>query len=583
MVVKRKGVAMNFTVHGGNPGAKITVGNERNENGIIFVDVNLNLETEQLPKMFKITFGIPDIDMYSVWSPSVRLDRHLGPNWSKRTTTSRLASWMPIHALVSHSGKNRMTVALSDAKTPTSIGTGVCEEDAEVKWEIRFFTVDVAPIKEYKATIRIDVRDIPYYDSIYDTVSWWESECGYVPAYVPDHARLPMNSLWYSYHQMLDVDEIVRECELSKKMGMDTVIIDDGWQTDDNNRGYKFCGDWEVAKSKIPDMKQFIDRIHATGMKAMLWFSVPFVGTGAKNYERFCDMLLDDTGNCVDYFSLDPRYKEVREFLISIYSKAVLEWGLDGLKLDFIDSFILKGKSLEYDERRDFTSLEDAIDRLMTDVTDTLRAINPEVLIEFRQSYVGPAIRKYGNMLRVGDCPNDAILNRQDIVTLRLTSGKTAVHSDMLMWHHDDTVESAALQFASVLYSVPQVSVKLEGLSAEHRKMLEYYLSFWRANREVLLDGKIIAENPESADSIVCSVKDGQAIYTSYVDRIINCNGFSDVVAVNCSRMNSLVLKGANEKNYLVVNCMGDVVDRGTVIGTFCEINVPTAGMIFVK
>ena len=63
---------------------------------------------------------------------------------------------------------------------------------------------------------------------------------------------------------------------------------------------------------------------------------------------------------------------------------------------------------------------QDAIDVLMTDVTETLRAINSEVLIEFRQPYVGPAIRKYGNMLRVADCPNDAICNRQDIVNLIL-------------------------------------------------------------------------------------------------------------------------------------------------------------------
>jgi alpha-galactosidase len=70
------------------------------------------------------------------------------------------------------------------------------------------------------------------------------------------------------------------------------------------------------------------------------------------------------------------------------------------------------GKSLEFDERRDYHSLEDAVDALMAETADTLRGINPEVLIEFRQRYVGPAIRKYGNMLRVKDCPNDAIRNR---------------------------------------------------------------------------------------------------------------------------------------------------------------------------
>lgn len=112
------------------------------------------------------------------------------------------------------------------------------------------------------------------------------------------------------------------------------------------------------------------------------------------------------------------------------------------------------------------------MDVLLTDAMTSLTAINPDILIEFRQSYVGPSIRKYGNMLRVADCPNDAIMNRADIVNLRFTSGKTAVHSDMIMWNPEDRVESAALQFASILYSVPQISMRLECLPADHYKML---------------------------------------------------------------------------------------------------------------
>ena len=574
---------MIFNISGGNAGAKIFIDNQREVDGILFADVNMELECEAIPEQFKVVFSFPAVDVYSVWSPAVRFDRHLGPDWSKRTTPSRLASWLPVHSLVSASGRNKMAVAISDAKTPTSLRTGVCEEDACIKWEINFFTVPVAPIKQYKATLRIDTRNIAYYDAIYDAVSWWENDCGYKPAYVPEHAKLPMNSLWYSYHQQLDVDDIVKECELSKAIGMDTVIVDDGWQTDDNSRGYQFCGDWEVAPVKVPDMKQFVDRVHATGMKIMLWFSVPYIGTGAKNFERFRDMILDDTGNTRNYFSLDPRYKEVRDYLIGIYAKAVGEWGLDGLKLDFIDAFVLKGKSLEYDARRDDQSLEDAIDVLMTDVTDTLRAINPDVLIEFRQSYVGPAIRKYGNMLRVADCPNDAICNRQDIVTLRLTSGNTAVHSDMLMWNHDDTVESAALQFVSVLYSVPQISVKLAGLRDDHRKMLEFYLAFWRENRDTLMNGKILAANPESACSLVCAEKDGCAIFTAYTDTVIDCSAYDEIIAVNSTRHGSLILKGADGKKYKVLDCMGNILEEGTVSGALCEIKVSLAGMVCAK
>ena len=34
-----------------------------------------------------------------------------------------------------------------------------------------------------------------------------------------------------------------------------------------------------------------------------------------------------------------------------------------------------------------------------------LTKIKTDVLIEFRQSYIGPLMRKYGNLFRAGDCP----------------------------------------------------------------------------------------------------------------------------------------------------------------------------------
>ena len=574
---------MEFKIINAAEGTKITVENQTEKDGILFADIKLVMEQEKVPSPFTVMWKFPIVDCYSTWSPSIRHDRNIGPNWRPNKTGSRLAVYMPLHSIHSVKGRNRMTVSLSDALNPCEISTGVCEEDACLDCKVTFFTVPVAPLKEYCCKLRIDTRDIPYYDSIYDNTAWWENACGYTPAYVPEYARLPINSLWYSYHQVLDVDDIIKECALSKPLGMDTVIVDDGWQTDDNTRGYAYCGDWEIAPGKIPDIKAFIDGIHNTGMKVMFWFSVPFVGLHTKNYERFKDMLLDGTGNNKDFWCLDPRYKEVREFLVETYVHAMKDWNLDGLKLDFIDAFSLKGKSLEYDEKRDYQALEDALDVLMTDVSDALRKVNPEVLIEFRQAYVGPAIRKYGNMLRVTDCPNDAYMNRKDSINLRLTSGKTAVHSDMLMWHYDDKVETAALQIASCMYTVPQISVKIAKLSDEHKKMLGFYLKLWRENRELLLDGKIVASYPESNYSLAAAVKDGNAFYTCYTENVIDDEYNGNITAINATRLDSIIFKNLDGKAYTVVDCMGNTLETGTISGKLCEVNVPLCGVVFVK
>lgn len=571
---------MNFKISGGNKNADIKLTENRNGD-ILYLTVNMALPAPEIPEKFSITWNFSASDVHSTWNPSL-LDIHgLAFEWGQLKVQSRLASWMPIQSLISKNGTNKLCIAVSDVDTPISIKTGLREEDATFACEIEFFTRPTSPTDNYTAVVRFDMRSIPYYDSIYETSDWWEHDCGYKSANVPDAAKMPMDSLWYSFHQMLDKDEIIKECKASKVLGLETVIIDDGWQTDDNNRGYAYCGDWLVAPKKMGDMAELVEELHKIDMKVMLWYSVPFMGRYTSKYEEFKDMFLEGSGNDTDFFGLDPRYKKVREYLVGIYKNAVTDWKLDGLKLDFIDSFFLKGKSLEYDARRDYQSLEDAIHALMSEVRATLTAINPDILIEFRQSYVGPSIRKYGNMLRVGDCPCDVLKNRIGIINLRMTSGKTAVHSDMIMWNMNDTAENAALQFASILYGVPQVSVRVDKLPEDHYKMLKYYISFWKEWKDVLLDGKLTAENPECNYSSACSTLGDKSVITSYTNPVVNIKT-NVTVAVNASMYNSLIIKGVKDKNYKVVNCMVEEVSTGTLSADIEEITVPTAGMIFI-
>ena len=574
---------MNFTISSNSTTADIKIEKQYEKEGITYLDLRVTYEKEQIPESFTLMWKFPVVDCYSMWTPDFLGNSAMRPDWGPNATYSRLASNMPLHQVVSLSGKNRICVALSDAVSPARLSSGVYEEDANFNFKITFFTLPVAPLNEYKVTVRIDTRDIAYYDSLYDVSSWWEKECAYTALDVPENARLPMNSLWYSYHQMLDVEDIIKECKLSKPYGMDTVIIDDGWHTEDNGRGFAYCGAWELATAKIPDMAEFVQQIHDTGMKVMLWYSVPLLGAYSKRYDEFKEFLLDQTGNRRDYWALDPRYKIVRDYLTATYEKAVKEWNLDGLKLDFIDAFFLSGKSLEHDDRRDFISLEDGIDALMQGIIERLKAIKPDILIEFRQSYVGPAIRKYGNMFRVADCPNDPLTNRTNIVNLRYTSGKTAVHSDMLMWNYDDTKEAVGIQLANVLYSVPQISVKIDKLCEEHKKVLAFYLDLWRKNRDIILDGKLIGENPESNYSKVYAVKDHKAVTTCYTNLVCDCKEVSENIIVNASMADSIYVKNAEGKEYIVANCMGEKVSNGKISLLLEEISVPPAGVLFIK
>jgi len=107
------------------------------------------------------------------------------------------------------------------------------------------------------------------------------------------------------------------------------------------------------------------------------------------------------------------------------------------------------GTSQETGGGRDYDGVPEAIDRLLEDTIVRLSRIKREVMVEFRQSYVGPMTRKYGNMFRAMDCPKDAVENRMHTLDIRLLGGDAATHSDMLMWHAEDSVHSAALQIVT--------------------------------------------------------------------------------------------------------------------------------------
>ena len=187
-----------------------------------------------------------------------------------------------------------------------------------------------------------------------------------------------MYSTWYNFHQSVESGELLRELALAKPMGMGVIIVDDGWQTLDTKRGYAFTGDWEPER--MPNMRAFVDSAHALGVKVMLWYAVPFVGKNSKAAARFKDRTLRVDERLGTYV-VDPRYPEVRQYLIDTYTHAIRDWGIDGFKLDFIEQFAANASTvLTAENGRDFASSKnEATDRMMTDVMSALRGMKPDV------------------------------------------------------------------------------------------------------------------------------------------------------------------------------------------------------------
>ncbi len=367
---------------------------------------------------------------------------------------------------------------------------------------------------------------------------------------------------------------------------MRVLILDDGWQTDDNSRGYAFCGDWEVSRHRFPDgMAAHVARVHALGMKYLVWYSVPFVGYKSRNYARFQGKFLADVPG-LSAAVLDPRFPEVRAFLADTYEQALREWDIDGFKLDFIDRFRFDGEDPAIKEDfagRDIRPLPDAVDALFREIMRRLRAIKPDILVEFRQSYIGPAIRAYGNMFRAGDCPGDPCANRIRISNLRLTSGASAVHSDMLMWHPSATPEAAAQQVLASLFGVIQYSMRLRGLPETHHAMMRHWIAFTQEHRETLLHGDFRPHGPAEIYPVLEGATDKEAIFAVYAENAVCvvAQPRSTVIVVNATGRDCLYLDlPAQPKWAEAINTFGSPVETPHVFTGAQRVDVPRSGYL---
>lgn len=549
--------------------------------------IRIDMPTKTNPEKTAIRWDIPVSDIFSQWNPMLWFDNAVAPQWENTKCASRSALGAPVQTHISADGENRITVALADVKTPCEIYSGISEEKATISYKLVFFTEMIAPIDSYETEMIVDTRKIPFYDAVCDVSKYWDS-LGYKSAYIPENAQMPMYSTWYSMHQILESEDLINELKIAKEYGMDTVITDDGWQTDNNDRGYAYCGDWEVAESKIPDMKNLVDRVHALGMKYMMWYSVPFVGIHSKAYEKFKGKYLNPRSND-DWYVLDPRYPEVRQYLCDVYTSAVKNWGLDGLKLDFIDSFALTEETAAVKDGMDFESLEDSVCALLGETKKELIQINPDILIEFRQMYMGPIMRMFGNMIRVADCPYDPIRNRTGGLSLRMTSGSTAVHSDMIMWNTTDTVKNVAIQLANSIFNVYQISVRIENLPEDHKKVLKFYLDFARENKDCLLSGKLKLYNPEARFTLASSEKDGRLIAACYGKNILKTEkAYDHLTFINAGSEPELIVDSFDnsfDAEITIFNCMGDITAKykTKIAEKLNPFDVELGGMIDIK
>jgi alpha-galactosidase len=514
----------------------------------------------------------PAEDAVTLWRPTQDSRRNLPTDWGSNRDVRSVRS-APVAALVDGQDRALLTISLSASVRGCDFAVGVNEETAE-----QLIELTVTDVEGDCFSLRIDTRTQHFADALRAVTDEWTRELGDRIAQVPDVARTAMYSTWYSDHQHVSAESVERHARAGAAYGCTAVIVDDGWQTDDTRRGYAYCGDWEPTSQTFPDMAEHVRRVHELGQRYALWLAPPLIGVHSKAWDRFKDRTLGFADGEVTAV-LDPRYPEVREHLVECCVRPARDWGVDGLKLDFIDSWARD--DVPAAPGGDCTSVDEGVERFLQDVTDALRRLRTDVLIEFRQDYVSPRLWQFGTFLRAGDCALDPVENRVRTVDCRLLAGDRAVHSDMLLWHPQASAENVAQQFIGALFSTPQVSMELDALSPEHEPIVRHWLGFMRDHAEVLLHGVLLPSRADARYTQVRAVGTSETVVAVFANPVVRVSDPCTLV-VNGGADGRIYLESADDRpvELVVSDCAGVEVSRSRATpGGLWAIDVPVGGV----
>jgi len=203
---------------------------------------------------------------------------------------------------------------------------------------------------------------------------------------LPEAPASAFEPIWcaWGYGRDFTVDQVVGTLPVAKRLGFRWATLDDGWQVAE--------GDWIPNPAKFPSgdaaMRELVDRIHAQGFRAQLWWTPLAVDPGTPLHREHPDQLLlglDGTTQKISWWDslyLCPGYAPVRADAQAFARKALGEWGFDGLK---IDGQHLNGVAPCANPAHGHASPEDSVEAVpefFRAIYDAAQATRPGALVE---------------------------------------------------------------------------------------------------------------------------------------------------------------------------------------------------------
>lgn len=486
-------------------------------------------------------------------------------DWAGRIPVS-LANSAPMGCLIDGTDQNILAFAYSVADGEINMRYGVDEEHA------RFTVVLEIERTPERSQLLLVEKNAKANTVIKKLATWMDSGVEKFP--VTGEATEPVFSTWYAYLQNVNDKELLRQSKKIAELGCKSIFIDDGWQQFGHGRGYEGCGDWIPDVAKFPDMAATVNELRNEGLATVLWVAPLLLGKNSLAYSRLAAYAPYYNGNFGSKFHvLDPRRKVVRDHLYAVCERLAHDYGIAGLKIDFLDTAsVYQGQSLENPEPGDIEDVGEAMKLLLEQIRSSLlTACARTPIVEFRQPYSSPAIAPYSNVVRASDCPADAITNRIRILDERMVAVNRIVHGDMLLWNTlEENPQACAEQLLGSFFAVPQISVQPTEMSADQFETCRFLISVWKKYRDVILQGGLVPMSISSGYPLVSAFGSGtqvSAVYSPDTIVDVDADAVRKLLVLNVSHRNSITLRLRTQKKETVHltgtthDCSGTLLD----------------------
>jgi len=509
---------------------------------------------------------VPMGDSASFWRPSSGYELRMPPDWSGRSDVSGILR-APFGVLHDHDGISTVGIGVQPAEAAVSLRYGVSEES------MTFVVEFTLPASEVERSLVFDVRGGDLFQAVARLREATRSRRAHA---ISPWAAEPVYSTWYAFHEAMDDASIVDEGRLARELGFGTLFLDYGWQRFGDSRYFDGCGDWVPDTVKFPDLAATVRTLQSTGLGVVLWVAPLLIGARSELFNRLGADATVYNPNLRAHV-LDPRRVEVREHVVETCLRLVQEFGVDGLKIDFIDAasaYALAGD----------VETHDAIAEALVDMLAAVRAGlddlgHPELLIEYREPYIGLALAGSGDVIRAEDCPGDFIANRRSTLDLRVLGTGQLVHSDMMMWDPALPMATVSALLSNATFSVPQLSMRLGSMSEDQRSAIASWLSAWRATSRLALHGRLTQLRPHLHYPSATAIDGDEALSVVWsADTVLAVPlEVRHATVVNGTRSTRVGVQLARGGTVLTVDHRGAEVLAGSVAGR-CFIEIPVGG-----